>query len=217
MLVDVGDGRTENAAVASLVTADPVVLPDRPTRLRAGIRNFGPANLAGLRVELYVDGYLAAFKSADVPAREETVVEFQHEFHAAGEHVVEARLPPDRLGGGQPALAQRAGRPADERAGRQRPRGGPTRGERLVLRADGPGPLDVARIVERRDAAEGDQRGRSGRGGPLAVRLRLLVQRGARHADRGGALAGLRRGGRRSRLHARRPRQTGELQRAFVS
>ncbi|HUE17117.1 MAG TPA: BatA domain-containing protein [Planctomycetaceae bacterium] len=97
VLVDVGDGRTENVAVASLATADPVVLPDRPTRLRAGIRNFGPTNLAGLRVELYVDGYLAAFKSADVPAREETSVDFQHEFHAAGEHVVEARLPPDRL------------------------------------------------------------------------------------------------------------------------
>ena len=97
VLVDVGDGRTENAAVASLLTADPVVLPDRPTRLRTGIRNFGPTNLAGLRVELYVDGYLAAFKSADVPAREETVVEFPHEFHADGEHVVEVRLPPDRL------------------------------------------------------------------------------------------------------------------------
>ena len=53
MLVDVGDGRTENAAVTSLSTADPVVLPERPTRLRTRIRNFGPANLAGLRVELY--------------------------------------------------------------------------------------------------------------------------------------------------------------------
>jgi len=97
VLVDVGDGRTENAAVTSLQTADPIVLPDRPTRLRTGIRNFGPTNLAGVRVELYVDGYLGAFKSADVRAREETVVEFQHEFHNAGEHIVEARLPPDAL------------------------------------------------------------------------------------------------------------------------
>ena len=77
-------------AVTSLTTGDPVVLPDRPTRLRAGIRNFGPTNLAGLRVELYVDGYLAAFKTADVRRREETVVEFPHEFHAAGEHAVES-------------------------------------------------------------------------------------------------------------------------------
>jgi hypothetical protein len=97
VLVDVGDGHTENAAVTSLVTADPVTLPDRPTRLRAGIRNFGPTNLAGLRVELYVDGYLAAFKAVDVPAREEAVLKFPYEFHSAGEHVVEARLPPDRL------------------------------------------------------------------------------------------------------------------------
>jgi hypothetical protein len=97
VLVDVGDGRTENVAVTSLQTADPVVLPDRPTRLRAGIRNFGPKDLAGVRVELYVDGYLAAFKAEDVRAREETVVEFQHEFHNAGEHIVEARLPPDAL------------------------------------------------------------------------------------------------------------------------
>jgi hypothetical protein len=96
-LVDVGDERTENAGITSLTTGDPVVLPDRPTRLRAGIRNFGPTNLAGLRVELYVDGYLAAFKTADVAPREETVVEFPHEFHAAGEHAVEARIPPDRL------------------------------------------------------------------------------------------------------------------------
>ena len=72
-------------------------------------------------MELTVDGYLAAFKTADVPAREETVVEFQHEFHAAGEHVVEVRLPrpPD---GRQPALAERARRPPHERAARQRPR-----------------------------------------------------------------------------------------------
>jgi hypothetical protein len=94
---DVGDERTENAGITSLTAADPVVLPDRPTRLRAGIRNFGSTNLAGVRVELYVDGYLAGFKTTDVPPREETVVEFPHEFHAAGEHTVEARIPPDRL------------------------------------------------------------------------------------------------------------------------
>jgi Aerotolerance regulator N-terminal/von Willebrand factor type A domain len=97
VLVDVGDGHTDNAAVTSLATGEPVTLPDRPTRLRAGIRNFGSANLAGVRVELYIDGYLAGFKNADVPAREEAVVEFPYEFHAAGEHVVEARLPADRL------------------------------------------------------------------------------------------------------------------------
>ncbi len=48
-------------------------------------------------MELYIDGYLAGFKNADVPAREEAVVEFPYEFHAAGEHMVEARLPADRL------------------------------------------------------------------------------------------------------------------------
>ena len=94
VLVDVGDERTENAGITSLTTADPVVLPDRPTRLRAGIRNFGSTNLAGLRVELYVDGYLAAFKTADVAPREETVVEFPQEFHAAGEHAVERGFRP---------------------------------------------------------------------------------------------------------------------------
>jgi von Willebrand factor type A domain/Aerotolerance regulator N-terminal len=97
VLIDVGDGRTENAAVTSVTTADPVVLPDRPIPLRAGVRNFGAGNLAGLRVELYVDGYLAGFQTVDVPAREERVLEFQQEFHTAGEHVVEARLPTDRL------------------------------------------------------------------------------------------------------------------------
>ena len=97
VLVDVGDGHTDNAAITSLATGDPITLPDRPTRLRAGIRNFGSANLAGVRVELYVDGYLAAFKNADVPAREEAVIEFPYEFHAAGEHMAEVRLPPDRL------------------------------------------------------------------------------------------------------------------------
>jgi hypothetical protein len=97
VLVDVGDGHTDNTAITSLAAADPVALPDRPTRLRAGIRNFGSANLAGARVELYVDGYLAAFRNAVVPAREEAVIEFPYEFHAAGEHMVEARLPADRL------------------------------------------------------------------------------------------------------------------------
>lgn len=97
VLVDVGDGHADNSAVTSLATADPVTFPDRPTRLRAGIRNFGSANLAGVRVELYVDGYLALPKTVDLPAREEAVIEFPYEFHNAGEHVAEVRLPADRL------------------------------------------------------------------------------------------------------------------------
>ena len=97
VLVGVGDGRTDNAAITSLASADPIVLPDRPARLRAAIRNFGPTPLAGLRCELYADNYLVAFKPVDVPAREETVVEFPYEFRRSGEHAVEVRLPADRL------------------------------------------------------------------------------------------------------------------------
>lgn len=97
VLVDVGDGHTDNVAITSLQAADPIVLVDRPTRIRAGIRNFGTTNIAGLRVELDVDGYTAAFKVVDVPAKEEILVEFQHEFHNAAEHAIECRIPPDRL------------------------------------------------------------------------------------------------------------------------
>jgi Aerotolerance regulator N-terminal/von Willebrand factor type A domain len=97
VLVGVGDGRTDNAAITSLASADPIVLPDRPARLRAAIRNFGPSPLAGLRCELYADNYLVAFKAIDVPAREETAIEFPYEFRRSGEHAVEVRLPADRL------------------------------------------------------------------------------------------------------------------------
>ena len=97
VLIGVGDGRTDNAAITSLTSVDPIVLPDRPARLRAALRNFGTAPLAGLRCELYADNYLVAFKTVDLPAREETVVEFPFEFRRAGEHAVELRIPPDRL------------------------------------------------------------------------------------------------------------------------
>jgi hypothetical protein len=97
VLIGVGDGRTENVAVTSLAAVDPIVLPDRPARLRAALRNFGTAPLAGVRCELYTDNYLVAFKPVDLPAREETVVEFPYEFRRSGEHAVEVRLPADRL------------------------------------------------------------------------------------------------------------------------
>ncbi len=97
VLIGVGDGRTDNTAITSLSVADPIVLPDRPARLRGSVRNFGPAPLANLRCELYADNYLVAFKTVDLPARDETVVEFPYEFRRAGEHAVEMRLPADRL------------------------------------------------------------------------------------------------------------------------
>ena len=55
------------------------------------------APLRGVRCELYADNYLVAFKPVDLPAREETVVEFPYEFRRSGEHAVEVRLPADRL------------------------------------------------------------------------------------------------------------------------
>lgn len=97
VLIGVGDGRTDNTAITSLTSADPIVLPDRPARLRAAVRNFGPAPLPGVRCELYADNYLVAFKAIDLPAREETVIEFPYEFRRSGEHAVEVRLPADRL------------------------------------------------------------------------------------------------------------------------
>jgi len=97
VLIGVGDGRTDNVAVTSLAAVDPIVLPDRPARLRVALRNFGTAPLAGVRCELYADNYLVAFKPVDMPAREETVVEFPYEFRRSGEHAVEVRLPADRL------------------------------------------------------------------------------------------------------------------------
>ena len=97
VLIGVGDGRTDNAAVTSLATADPIVLPDRPARLRAAVRNFGTAPLSGVRCELYADNYLVAFKPVDIPAREEVLVEFPYEFRRSGEHAVEVRLPSDHL------------------------------------------------------------------------------------------------------------------------
>jgi Aerotolerance regulator N-terminal/von Willebrand factor type A domain len=97
VLIGVGDGRTDNAAITSLTAADPIVLPDRPARIRAAVRNFGAAPLAGLRCEFYADNYLIGFKPVDLAACEETVVEFPCEFRRSGEHAVEVRLPPDRL------------------------------------------------------------------------------------------------------------------------
>jgi Aerotolerance regulator N-terminal/von Willebrand factor type A domain len=97
VLIGVGDGRTDNTAITSLAAVEPIVLPDRPARLRAAVRNFGPTPVANLRCELYADNYLVAFKTVDLPAREETVVEFPYEFRRSGEHAVEMRLPADRL------------------------------------------------------------------------------------------------------------------------
>jgi hypothetical protein len=97
VLIDVGEPAVANAAVTSLETGEPITFAERPARFRATLRNYAPSDLPGQRVELYVDGYLAAFKAVDLLASAETVVEFPHEFHSAGEHAVEVRLPADAL------------------------------------------------------------------------------------------------------------------------
>ena len=98
VLIGVGDGRTDNTAITSLTAADPIVLPDRPARLRAAVRNFGPATAGeSARASFTRTAIWSPSRRSTCRPEKKRSSSFSYEFRRSGEHAVEMRLPADRL------------------------------------------------------------------------------------------------------------------------
>ncbi len=97
VLVDLGQGSTENTAVVSLDTAAPFVIVGRDTPLAATIENFGRTHRPELAVTLLVDGEIQDRRAVDLPAGQRETVTFSHAFSSAGHHVAEVQLEDDAL------------------------------------------------------------------------------------------------------------------------
>lgn len=97
MLLDPAQDGLANAAVTSLAANEPLVIAGRPVTLAANVKNFGRSPLSDRRVELFVDGRLAATKQVDLEPGVDAPVDFVVTLESAGEHRLEVQLQDDAL------------------------------------------------------------------------------------------------------------------------
>ena len=97
IVVDVGQGASDNLAVVDLAIGEPFVAADQPAEFRATVRNFGRKTAVDQSLELVVDGRVEDRRRLTIDAGDEAGEIFSYRFAASGEHTVEARLQPDRL------------------------------------------------------------------------------------------------------------------------
>jgi hypothetical protein len=96
-VIDVGQSGADNAAVVQLRTGRSCATLARPVEFEVVVHNFGRVSRKAQAIELAVDGRRAARRTIDLPAGQSQLVRFSHRFESRGEHVIEARLAPDRL------------------------------------------------------------------------------------------------------------------------
>lgn len=97
VLIDLGQGSSDNLAITSFDLEDKGVTVGRDIRFSATFRNFGRANRVGLGVTLSINGELQDRKSLDLPAGEQASLVFTQSFAAPGRHLVELTLEDDSL------------------------------------------------------------------------------------------------------------------------
>lgn len=97
VVVDVGQADWQNAAVTRLSLASPVVTLRDTARIEAELQNYGSAPLAGVLVELHVDGRRVDTKNVNLDPQGTALVAFEHRFAKAGDHVVEVHSSGDAL------------------------------------------------------------------------------------------------------------------------
>ena len=105
VVLDVGRPEAANLAVTALTLADPLAVTGTRTTLTATVHNFGPAERAGVKVDLLA-GRIAADEPAPQVVRTEVVtisaggaatVTFPYQFRAADDHVFQVRTEADAL------------------------------------------------------------------------------------------------------------------------
>lgn len=97
VVVDLGQGGTENLAVTELKTGDPFVIVGGDVAFEAQIRNFGQQPQNHHLVECFVDGRRVKEAYVDVAPGEQTPLSFTYRFETPGDHALEVRLGPDLL------------------------------------------------------------------------------------------------------------------------
>jgi hypothetical protein len=97
VVLDVGQGSLENAAVTRLAQSEPYLTLDRDVTITAEAQNFGTQPRLQQTVELYVDGRRMYDTLVDLPPGEKATFAFRHRFTEPGDHLLEARLSPDLL------------------------------------------------------------------------------------------------------------------------
>lgn len=96
-VIDVGQERSQNAAVTALRIADPLVVAHQDVSLEVDVRNFSSDRLEGQVVELLVDGSHVASEPVELDPQGAASVAFRHRFDRPGPQTAEVRLSPDLL------------------------------------------------------------------------------------------------------------------------
>lgn len=96
-VVDVGRGDVENRAVADVRADEPFSTVGRPVGITAVLKNYSTRPRPETAVELRIDGHRTAAQNVDLAANGSAAVKFSQVFSAPGRHVVEIRIPADRL------------------------------------------------------------------------------------------------------------------------
>jgi Aerotolerance regulator N-terminal/von Willebrand factor type A domain len=97
VVVDLGQPRAENLAIAGLSLASPRMALGQEAQLDIEVRNFSREPAPQRKVELLVDGQLAAQSLVDAPAAGRAAARVALRLDTLGDHVVEARLAEDSL------------------------------------------------------------------------------------------------------------------------
>ncbi|MFW6169053.1 MAG: BatA domain-containing protein [Planctomycetota bacterium] len=96
-MYDVGGREATNVALTRLSVAESILTVGSTTRFNVELENAGDQDSPQQRVQVLVDGRKVSELKADVPAEGRAALSATHRFQTPGEHLVEARLGPDRL------------------------------------------------------------------------------------------------------------------------
>lgn len=97
VVIDLGQTRSDNVAITDLEFVSPFITAGSDQTVTATLRNFGRDNLAGLHVELLVDGDVKERRATDLPGASTGTVSFSTSIGEPGPHWIEARVDDDRL------------------------------------------------------------------------------------------------------------------------
>ncbi len=88
VVIDLGQPRAANLAVAGLATTETFVTPGRDIAFDVTLHQFGAEPRAQCRVELLIDDVPVGEQTVDVPAGGDATVRINHRFQSAGRHAI---------------------------------------------------------------------------------------------------------------------------------
>lgn len=100
VFVDCGNRKPQNVAFTKIGTRDPIVGVNLPCRFEVGLTNFSNEEVAGLKVEYFIDNMDAPIRSRSLRLKanqEYNLPAFRYEFKKPGPHRFKVRLSSDKL------------------------------------------------------------------------------------------------------------------------